>query len=175
MRPCQRGGMQTINPRHLSRALFLLAVPALLAAGCGGSASTGNKSASRSSDDQQLKYIQCMQQHGVNAQNNGGGVTVNSQPGQGGGQNQLEAASQACKKYQPNGGQASGPPSAQQLDQQAKYVQCLQQRGVPARQQGGSVLVQEGRGTDPSKVQQAQQACQQYAPGGGGGQSGSGS
>jgi hypothetical protein len=55
-----------------------------------------------------------------------------------------------------------------ELEQQAKFVRCLNQHAVPAQQQKGGVAI-NGQGVDRSKVQQAQQACQKYAPGGSGG------
>ena len=155
--------------RHLSCAVAVLAVPVLLAAGCGSSPSNGNQSASQA-EAQALRWTQCMQQHGVRAKatSNGHSSSVGvPAPGQQGGpsQQQLQAAQQACKQYQPNGGQAnSGPPSAQQLDQNEKYVQCMNQHGVPAKAQGGGVEVNVPPGMDPSKAEQAQQACQKYQP-----------
>jgi hypothetical protein len=157
--------MQTINLHQLSRALVLLVVPALLAAGCGGSSTGNNKSTSQNSEAQALKWTQCMQQHGIN----GVSMSASGIPTMTGSapidEQQLRAAGDACKKYRPNGGQVSGGPSAQQVDQMAKFVQCLNQHGVPAQQQGAGNRLAPG--TDPSKVQQAQQACQHYLNGSG--------
>jgi len=180
MRSCQRGGMQTINLRHLSQALVLLAVPALLAAGCGGTASASNKPSRQAAEDQALKYTQCMQQHGIDVQTSANGNQITTRirgggpDGQGPGQQQIQAAMQACRQYEPNGGQGTGQSSAQQMDQISKFVQCMNQHGVPVQQHGG-VIEESGRNVDPNKKQQAVQACQKYAPGGGGGQSSSGS
>jgi hypothetical protein len=41
----------------------------------------------------------------------------------------------------------------------------MNQHGVPVQQQGGGVMMHGGPGTDRSKAQQAQQACQQYMQG----------
>jgi hypothetical protein len=155
---------------HPFHVLAVLAIPALLAAGCGGSPSSGNQ-AKQNSEVQALKWTQCMQQHGVTrakASSNGHSSSVAvPAPGQPGGpsQQQLQAAQQACKQYQPNGGQSSGPPSAQQLDQNQKYVQCLNQHGVPAQLVGnGSGVKSGGPNVDPKTQQQADQACQKYQP-----------
>jgi hypothetical protein len=123
------------------------------------------------SDTQTLKYVQCMQQHGVNAKTGssgqGVGVPVAGQPGSSSEQ-QVQAAQQACRQYLPNGGMSPHRPSTQQMDRMAKLVQCLNQHGVPAQQsQGGPI--QWPQGTDQSKVHQAMQACRQYTPAGGGG------
>jgi hypothetical protein len=156
---------------HLSRAMAVLAVAALLAVGCSGSPFASNKPSPRTAEDQALKYTQCLQQHGINAQSssNGSGtakVRVGGPGTQGSGQQQLQAAQAACKKYQPNGGQAAQHPSAQQMDQAAKFAQCMNQHGVPAQANNGNVSGNES-GTDPSKMQQAQQACQHYLNGSG--------
>jgi hypothetical protein len=156
--------MENMAPlRHLCCALV---VPALLAA-CGGSPSNGNQ-ANQNSDVQPLKYVQCMQQHGVNAtaSSDGHGVGVGAPgPQDGPSQQQQQAAQQACKQYLPNGGQNPGPPSAQQLDQNEKYVQCMNQHGVTAQLQGnGNGVRVGGPGTDPNKMRQAAQACQKYQP-----------
>jgi hypothetical protein len=157
---------------RLCRAVpaVLLIVTAVLAAGCGGG-SASNKPG----DALALQWTQCMQQHGIdaNASVNGNGQR-NIQINRGGAsQQQLQAAENACKKYQPNGGQSGGQLSAQQLDQLAKYAQCMNQHGIPVQQHGGSVYVQ-GPQVDPRKDQQAQQACQHFLPTPGPG-SGSGS
>ncbi len=155
---------------HLRRALTVLAVPALLAAGCGGSPSNGNQTG-QNSDAQALKWVQCMQQHGVNASesNNGQSTAVRAPTGsnsqQGPSQQQVQAAQQACKQYEPNGGKSSGQPSAQELDRNAKYAQCMTEHGIPTQAQGGGVNVNVPPGTDPSKAQQAEQACQHYRGG----------
>jgi hypothetical protein len=154
--------------RHLWCALVVLSAPALLAAACGGSPSNGNQ-ANQNSEVQALKWTQCMQQHGVKAKatSNGHGSSVGvPAPGQPGGpsQQQLQAAQQACNHYQPNGGQGAGPPSSRQLAQNEKYVQCLNQHGVPAKAQGGGVEVNVPQDMDPNKAQQAEDACQKYQP-----------
>jgi hypothetical protein len=156
---------------HPFRVLALLAIPALLAAGCGGPPSNGNQ-ANQFSEVQALKWTQCMQQHGVTrakATSNGhGGSVAVPAPGQPGGpsQQQLQTAQQACKQYQPNGGQGnSRPPSAQQLDQNQKYVQCLNQHGVPAQlTDNGNGVKSGGPNIDPNTQQRADQACQKYQP-----------
>jgi hypothetical protein len=154
---------------HPFRVLAVLAIPALLAAGCGGSPSNGKQSAGQT-EAQALKWVQCMNQHGVPAsQSNNGqslGVHVHVGDKNAPGQQKVQAAEQACKQYQPNGGAGGGQPSAQQRDQLAKYVQCLNQHGVPAKVQGNGIESHPGPG-GPAQQQQADQACKKYAPGGG--------
>jgi hypothetical protein len=159
MEPTRAARAQT--PGRLVLALLLLSLGVFVAA-CGGTGSANNKPSSQTSDVQRLKYEQCMQQHGVTVVNNG------NQHGLQGSEQQVQAAQQACKQYAPNGGVAPRQPSTQQMDQMTKFVQCLNQHGVPMQQQrqGGPMYLPPG--FDQSKVQQAMQACQQYAPATGG-------
>jgi hypothetical protein len=153
--------------RFVCRALAVLAVPALLAAGCGGLPSIGNQDANQNSDAQTLKFVQCMQQHGINAQsgNNGHSVAIRAHVGDKNApsQQQVQAAQQACKQYEPGGGKSSGQPNAQQMDQMTKYVQCVNQHGGNAKVQGNGI--EEGPGPGgPEQQRQADQACQKYMP-----------
>jgi hypothetical protein len=132
------------------------------------------------------KWAQCMRQHGVNVPDPVNGairVTVTPAPGQTGPpadapgpeNPQFQTAQTACKQYQPNGGNGSGQPSQQQLDQATKFAQCMRAHGVPMQDpkvQNGGIFMQDGgsgqQRLDPnsSQFQQAQQACAQYQPGG---------
>jgi hypothetical protein len=159
--------MQTINLHHLSRALVLVAVPALLAAGCGGSSpSGGNRSAGQSPEDQQVQLVQCLRQHGVNASLQGGQVTI--QPGPGGSPPDAQGqAARACAKYAPNGGQPH-PPSAQWQDAMTKFAQCMRGHGIPVQDPqsgGGGGEITRNIDTNSSQFKQAMQACQHYMPG----------
>jgi hypothetical protein len=56
-------------------------------------------------------------------------------------------------------------------DQALKYTQCMRDHGVPMddpQVQGNRIQLGDIKETDPTKVQAAEQACQQYKPGGGG-------
>jgi hypothetical protein len=79
----------------------------------------------------------------------------------------MQAAQAACKQFQPNSGGANQPPSAQQLDQAAKYVQCVNQHGGDAQvAKDGGIMEQPGPG-GPDVQAQADDACRSLAPGGG--------
>jgi hypothetical protein len=150
-----------VSVRHLCCAAVLLA------AGCGGSPSAGNQPPS---DAQTVKWAQCLQQHGVNASasSNGQGGSVRIPVGgQNGGpsQQQVQAAQAACKQYQPNGGAAARRPSAQQLDQDAKYVQCLNQHGADAQLAPDGGIKELPGPSGPSSEAQADEACKSLAPG----------
>ena len=143
----------------------------LAAAGCGGSPLAGNQPPS---DAQMQRWAQCMNQHGVqvtvHSDGNGQGTAVHASSGNGqpgAGQQQMQAAQAACKQYQPSSGGNPQPPSAQQLDQAAKYVQCINQHGGDAQvDKNGGIEEQPGPGGQAVQ-EQADQACQSLAPGGG--------
>jgi hypothetical protein len=155
--------------RHLFRAMAVLAVPALLAVGCTGGPLASNKPSGHNSEDQALRYTQCLQQHGVNARSSSSGNSVSISLGGDGqqplSQQQLQAAQNACKQYQPGGGKRSGQPSAQELDRMAKFAQCMNQHGIPTQVQNGGLNTNVPPGTDKNNARQAQQACQHYLNG----------
>jgi hypothetical protein len=144
---------------------------AVLAAGCSGAPQAGNQPPS---DAQLQQWAQCMNQHGahvtVSSNGNGGGSVSSRAPVQGNAaasQQQMQAAQAACKQYRPSSGGANQQPSAQQLDQAAKYVQCVNQHGGDAQvDKNGGIEEQPGPG-GPAAQDQADQACQSLAPGGG--------
>jgi hypothetical protein len=144
---------------------------ALLAAACGASPQAANQPPS---DAQMQRWAQCMNQHGVHvtvsSSGKGQGTAVHSQAdaGQpGDGQQQMLAAQEACKQFQPNsGGNNDQPPSAQRLDQAAKYVQCVNQHGGDAQvAKDGGIEEQPGPG-GPAVEAQADEACKSLAPDG---------
>lgn len=140
----------------------------LLAAGCGGSPQAGNQPPS---DAQLQRWAQCMNQHGVHvtvsSDGNGGRSVTSRAPVQGNAaasQQQDQAARAACQQYQPSGGGPNQPPSAQRLDQAAKYVQCVNQHGGDAQvAKDGGIEEQPGPG-GPAAEDQADQACQSLNP-----------
>jgi hypothetical protein len=160
-----------------TRALMVLAASMLMAAGCGvANPFAPSNAAVRDNANQArlLKWAQCMRQHGVNvADPQNGTIRIQATGGpDGSGQQQLQAATEACKQYQPNGGQSSGPPSQQALDSATKFAQCMRDHGIPMQDpqvSGGGIRIGGGGGPnaiDPNSDQfkQAQQACQRFMP-----------
>lgn len=153
-----------------TRALMVLAASMLMAAGCGvANPFAPSNAAVRDNANQArlLKWAQCMRQHGVNvADPQNGTIRIQATGGpDGSGQQQLQAATEACKQYQPNGGQSSGPPSQQALDSATKFAQCMRDHGVPKFPDPSA----DGQQVDPTKLgidpmsaqfQSAQKACQ---------------
>jgi hypothetical protein len=174
----------SVTPPNVIRAALALVAAAAVAAACGVANPFSPAAAAASRQDQLVKFAQCMRQHGVNMSdpvngritvqgNGGGGNSSADQPTQGNAQ--FQAAQTACKQYEPNGGKGFGNPNPQQLDQLTQFAQCMRQHGIPMNDpqvSGGAVQISvspgpNGQRPDPTQMQQAQQACQKYLPGGG--------
>jgi hypothetical protein len=174
-----------MKTRNVIRVALVLATAMALAAACGVANPFSPAAATTKSQDQLLKWAQCMRQHGVNVPDPVNGairITASAPPGGGGsadlpgpGNPQFQAAQNACKQYAPNGGNGTGQPTQQQIDQATKFAQCMRDHGVQMadpKVQNGGIEMQgggpDGAGIDPNSDQfkQAQQACAQYQPGG---------
>ena len=160
-------------PRPLA-LIFVLAVTAIVAAGCGGSNSGSDDSTGASSDNSrnaaQVKFRQCMRENGVDIPDN---------PGQGGGpganQNSidrtaLQKAQKACAKYQRQAfGDVSADQQQQFRDSLTKFTACMRQHGVeisdPTSGSGGGPPAggNQPDQNDP-KVKAATKACQSKLP-----------
>jgi hypothetical protein len=184
---------------RLSRAgLAVLAVTMLLAAGCGvanpfAPSSTSASPGSRGADDTlALEWAQCLRQHGVDVSDpdSSGTVTLQSNGGiqhlqwgssatDAGTPPEVQTAMNACKQYQPQGGQGPGPVDQKALDAGVKYAQCMRQHGIPmsdpiASAGGGGTEIQAHAQSGPGGVnpnsdqfKQAQNACKHFLSSGG--------
>lgn len=177
-----------MNARIVIRVALALAAATALAA-CGVANPFAPAAAKTSSQDQLLKFAQCMRQHGIDMSDpvngriqfqSGGSNAQNSGPGPD--SPQWQAAQEACKQYMPNGGNGNQGPSQQQLDQATKFAQCMRDHGVnmpdPQVAPGGGIMIRATPGPngggpqmDPNSDQfkQARQACAKYMPGSGSG------
>lgn len=167
-----------------------LTVPLLVLglAGCGGTtpagvgiASAGNGTAtpgasasatsSASAADRQeagLKFAQCMREHGVDMADPGpeGGIRITSK---GGDQGRTEAALKECRHFMKGVvGDKGGPMDAASRDRMVKFAQCMRQHGIDMPDPGpdGSFKARIKKGEE-AKMDQAQTACKEYAPGAG--------
>lgn len=120
-----------------------LAGIACLAAACSGSPGTAPRSGATNPAAMALAYSKCMRTHGIKdfpdptIKSNGNGSSVGL--GLRGGKNSdlnpkdpaFQAASRACRKLQPGGG---NPPqqTAQQLAADVKFAACLRSHGFPS-------------------------------------------
>src|SRR5262245_53409505 len=102
-----------MKTRNVIRVALVLVTAMALAAACGVANPFAPAAARTSSQDQILKWAQCMRQHGVNVPDPVNGqiqIRVTAQPGgnqanvPGPDNPQFQAAQNACKQYAPNGG-----------------------------------------------------------------------
>jgi hypothetical protein len=127
-----------------------------------------------------LAYARCLRQHGIDmpdpkfdAQ---GHMAMQMPSGVGPDDPKFKAAEEACKQYGPSGAPEQVDPQAQQ--QMLAYARCMRQHGIniPDPKPGEGINVDGDKGVNPEdpKFKAADQACQQHAPGGGGGRVDSG-
>jgi hypothetical protein len=131
---------------------------------------------SLSDEEKQVKFAECMRQHGVEVddpQNGGpsagsGGLRVNPSTAA-----NMQKAMQACQQYLPGG--VLPTPGASQMDAMRAYAKCMREHGVNMPDpdpNGGGAIVQSGSaddGTDTNPDSQqfkdANSACQHLLPG----------
>lgn len=139
------GDTHTANgpARRAATIAAALAAVACLAAACSGSPSRAPRSTPTNPAALALAYSKCMRSHGIKdfpdptIKSNGNGSSVGL--GLRGGKNSdlnpknpaFQAASQACRKFQPGGG---NPPqqTAQELAADVKFAGCLRSHGFPS-------------------------------------------
>ena len=127
-----------------------------------------------------LAYARCMRQHGINMPDPkfdaAGRVAQQLPQGVGPDAPRFKAADQACKQYAPSGAPERIDPQVQQ--QMLAYARCMRQHGIniPDPKPGEGIGVDGSTGVNPEdpRFKAADQACEQYAPGGGGGRVDSG-
>ena len=145
-------------------------------ASLGGSAQpTATTNGGGSSDPTQaaLQFAKCMRQHGIDmpdpkVDSEGRmSITINGGRGKLGPDDpKFKEAQQACQKYLPNGGKPAKP-SAEQLQKALQFARCMRQHGIDVPDPGADGGIQiRGSGPDDPKFKAAQQACQQFEPGG---------
>jgi hypothetical protein len=170
----------------LAPPAFLCAVGlSLLLAACGGS--TPRATGSHQENDEKLvQFARCLREHGVNV------TTATGGPGSGlriNGTNPtaMQAAQNACKRYQPKAMNEKQTPQEKVVreEQVQKFARCMREHGinVHASTAGGGIRIGiEGNGHGPKgespAFQAAQTTCQKLlphkGPGPGGGPPGGG-
>ncbi|GAA2677745.1 hypothetical protein [Actinoplanes palleronii] len=166
--------------------LALGALLTVLAAGCGQSPGqdpgvataqsagvTPSASASASDDsgngqDDQLKFSQCMREHGMtwfpDPSNGGLRVKVPSSVKK----EDFDAAQKACREFSPGG--EDGPKiTAAELEQMRQMSQCMRDNGItnfPDPRPDGGIHIDQKLGIDPESptFQAAQKKCEKLMP-----------
>ncbi|MFG1827651.1 hypothetical protein ACGFIJ_34690 [Microbispora bryophytorum] len=155
---------------------------ALALAGCGAapaddgiasasgarSGTTARPSASATVDRQeaQLKFAQCMREHGVDIPDPGpdGRVRIIGKKGD---EASMEKAMQACRHFMKDAvGDKPGGDDPQARDRMVKFAQCMREHGIdipdPAPGQGLQVRIKPDQ---KNAMEEAQKACEELAPG----------
>jgi hypothetical protein len=120
--------------------------------------------------EQALRFARCMRENGVpnfpDPKFENGGISIDT--GEGANPAAVQAATDKCKQYLPNGGVPHQIPP-QDLEKLRKFAQCMREHGVPKfpdpTDQGMQVNGNE-LGVDPTgpTFQAAQKACEKYQP-----------
>lgn len=136
------------------------------------SANGGTASASASSTanarDAQLKYAQCLRQHGVDVKDPDPGQPVRITNNNGSlDMTKLQAAQQACQSYMQQAAPDGGANDPAVHDAMVKYAECMRANGIdmPDPSAGGGIQMKGPAGGSDAKMQAAQAACQKYLPG----------
>jgi hypothetical protein len=160
----------SFRPASAPPAVLCVALASLLLAACGGS--TPKAAATHENEEKLVKFARCLREHGVN---------VSTSTGTGGGQlrvngaspSAMEAAQNACKRYQPSAGKENETPQEKVAREEAvlKFAKCMREHGITvhASTAGGGVRIgieAKGGGPNPESpaFQAAQKACQGLLP-----------
>ena len=99
----------------------------------GGAKASASASAAADPDQQQLRFVQCMREHGIDMPDPEPGADGTSRLRLGGlagvDRDKLTAAAAACRSLLPAGG-ALPSLNPQQADQMRAYAQCLREHGI---------------------------------------------
>jgi hypothetical protein len=126
---------------------------------------------------QALAFARCMRQHGLpnfpDPQLSGdGGIRQRTPRGDGKGPNdpKFKAAEQACRQYQPDGGQP-GRPSPQEEQAALAFARCMRQHGInmpdpKITADGIDEQLPRGLSKDDPRLRAAWRACEQRGGGG---------
>jgi hypothetical protein len=165
------------RPTLAPLALLCVAAASLLLVACGGSSSPSTSSAAKEqqAEVRNADFAKCLREHGVNA-------TVSTGPGgeghairvRGGGRATMEAAQQACKKYQPEPHKLNLSPQekVERAEAVEKFAKCMREHGIEvhASSAEGGISIQihgtPGSGPNPESpaFQKAQTSCQKLLP-----------
>jgi hypothetical protein len=122
--------------------------------------------------DKERRWARCMRDNGVDVpdpKSNGGGIAMEGGTGAGEA-TKMDKAFEACKKYEPQGGDLPKPKPAD-VAKLREYSKCMREHGVPEfpdpDSEGGIKLDTSVLKPGPT-LEKAQKACEKVAPGMGG-------
>ncbi|MCF2531646.1 hypothetical protein [Yinghuangia soli] len=123
--------------------------------GTGGGAAAGEKG-------DMVKYAQCMRENGVDMPDPSADGMMQAMPAGEAGSAEMakvEKASEACRKWLPNGGEVTEKQKAEDREKQLKMAKCLREHGLNVNDpepNGGLAIGIDG---DQAKVDEAMKAC----------------
>ncbi|MFI7117195.1 hypothetical protein [Amycolatopsis sp. NPDC049868] len=168
--------------RKRPMAVLIAGAVFALVAGCGGGGDGGDKVASISSppaagagdgkqadnvsdEDKMRNFAKCMREHGVDMPDpktdGDGHGSISIEAGEAGrDESKMKAASDACRKLLPNGGEIK-PPTPEELDKMRKEAKCMREHGVdfPDPDPSGKGAAMTMDMSDPKKFEEAAKAC----------------
>jgi hypothetical protein len=158
-------------------AAAVLAAAALTVAACGEGEGTAGADTRAKAREAAQKFAQCMRDHGVDMPDpgTGGRQTFKVGPGEDTTPEDLEEATQACKKYQE---QIKPPELTEEQEQEFKdaalaHARCMREHGIenfpdPTFGANGQaqIRIDKGSGVDPESedFKEAQEACESKMP-----------
>jgi hypothetical protein len=140
--------------------------------GAGSATSTTSAGASGDLAGAAAAFGRCMRQHGIDMPDpriDGNNIVQPSLGRQVQESTKFQAAEQACNRYLPGGGEPTGPPDPQRLQQMLAFAGCMRQHGIdmPDPQvSGDDQQLPTGMRKDDPRLKAAEQACQQSGGGG---------
>ncbi|MGI5399755.1 hypothetical protein ACQEVG_09955 [Streptomyces sp. CA-135486] len=136
----------------------------------GGSKDGGSSKPSLSTDEMALKFVQCLRKQGLDVEDPkpGGGIGIKADPQHPMSKEQVDKATAACRKYEPQGQgpRAKDPKAAEKM---REYSQCMRKNGVedfPDPKPGGGIQI-EGPLMDDPDFKKAEKKCNHFMGGGG--------
>ncbi|GGK68463.1 hypothetical protein Sme01_13630 [Sphaerisporangium melleum] len=163
-----------VGPLVLTTALTLAgcgapAPGAGVARASGGEPPAASPSASMSRRDAQLRFAQCMREHGVDMKDPApdGPIRIESRKGD---QRKVGEAQEACRHFMEAAvGDRMGKIDQRELDGLLKFARCMREHGIPMADPSadGRIEISVPPDTPEAKVKAAQEACKEFAPGNG--------
>ncbi|MBT2234648.1 hypothetical protein [Nonomuraea sp. NEAU-A123] len=140
-------------------------------ASAGKGTATPTASSSVSEADRQaaqLKFTQCMREHGVNMPDPGADGKMLLRQKKGDDPSKMKKATEACQPLLKDviGDKVNQPMDPKQRDQMVKFARCMREHGVDMPDPGaqGEIRIKVGKGGE-KKLKEAQEACKSLAPG----------
>lgn len=139
-------------------------------ASAGKGTATPSASSSVSEADRQaaqVKFAQCMREHGVDMPDPGADGKVLLRQKKGDDPGKMKKATEACEPLMKDviGDRAQQPMDPKQRDQMVKFARCMREHGVDMPDPGPQGEIKMKVRGGEKKLQAAQEACKSLAPG----------